>query len=423
MSYFKSTPGINFNNSSWSNTGGVGIGRSTVNQQRADQAALRNIQLPTWSNQGRGTLPGVGAYGNSSQSTTVDCPGGGAFDYTIPPGTYLGQSQVEADELAASYLDEQALQNLLCINTTEISDACLNQSYSASFSATGGTAPYEWNVTDGALPGGLTLDPFSGEITGTATAAGSFTFTVSVSDQLFNSQSQQFTIIVFQITPTSLPSGIVGTAYSQTITVTPALGTLTVSSGALPNSISLTGNTISGTPTVKGTFNFVLRVEYGELICEQAMSIKIWDTDNTAIGTFSPAPDGVTHATGFTLTPGVYKIAHSGAAAYGRIYYQAAFAHTIRAAGGPDGCGVFPINVTGFGNIGFSAADVVDPQATVQAYFAAHPILATYEVTSNTPISSTWHNIVVGDTICYLIANDPSDGTAPSFTITRIGKP
>lgn len=47
--------------------------------------------------------------------------------------------------------------------------------------ATGGTPPYQWTVGAGALPGGLTMSS-DGTVSGTPTAAGSFTFTVHVAD-------------------------------------------------------------------------------------------------------------------------------------------------------------------------------------------------------------------------------------------------
>jgi hypothetical protein len=50
--------------------------------------------------------------------------------------------------------------------------------------ATEGTGPYQYAVTGGSLPAGLTLDATSGAITGTpaAAAAGSYTVTVTATD-------------------------------------------------------------------------------------------------------------------------------------------------------------------------------------------------------------------------------------------------
>jgi len=54
--------------------------------------------------------------------------------------------------------------------------------YSASLSATGGAAPYRWQLSSGVLPKGLSLDPSTGVVAGTASQSGSFSFTTSVTD-------------------------------------------------------------------------------------------------------------------------------------------------------------------------------------------------------------------------------------------------
>ena len=59
-------------------------------------------------------------------------------------------------------------------------------SYDSNLVASGGVAPYTFSVTAGALPSGLTLNPTSGAITGTATASGSFNFTAQVVDSSGN---------------------------------------------------------------------------------------------------------------------------------------------------------------------------------------------------------------------------------------------
>lgn len=64
------------------------------------------------------------------------------------------------------------------------------------------------------------------------------------------------------ITTSSLPGGKVDTTYAQTLTATGGTPpyTWSVSSSTLPVGLSLTGNTISGTPTSGGTFNFAVQV-------------------------------------------------------------------------------------------------------------------------------------------------------------------
>jgi hypothetical protein len=70
----------------------------------------------------------------------------------------------------------------LAIVTTSLPSGVLNGAYSATLAASGGTMPYTWSIASGSLPTGLTLNTSSGAITGTPTAAGSFSFTARVSD-------------------------------------------------------------------------------------------------------------------------------------------------------------------------------------------------------------------------------------------------
>ena len=54
--------------------------------------------------------------------------------------------------------------------------------YDFAFKASGGIPIYDWEITVGSLPPGLSLDSFTGALKGTPTAEGVFTFTVRVRD-------------------------------------------------------------------------------------------------------------------------------------------------------------------------------------------------------------------------------------------------
>ena len=68
------------------------------------------------------------------------------------------------------------------LTTTSLPSATVNATYSGTLSATGGTPPYKWFVSAGALPAGLTLNSTTGAITGIPTATGTTSFTAGVTD-------------------------------------------------------------------------------------------------------------------------------------------------------------------------------------------------------------------------------------------------
>ena len=69
----------------------------------------------------------------------------------------------------------------VAISTLSLSGATENTAYSATFQATGGTAPYSWSLKSGALPSGFSLTS-GGVLSGTTSQTGPFTFTVEVTD-------------------------------------------------------------------------------------------------------------------------------------------------------------------------------------------------------------------------------------------------
>lgn len=70
----------------------------------------------------------------------------------------------------------------IAISPATLPDATVGLAYNQTISASGGTAPYTYSVTMGSLPTGLTLNSSTGVLSGTPTAGGTFTFTVTATD-------------------------------------------------------------------------------------------------------------------------------------------------------------------------------------------------------------------------------------------------
>lgn len=78
------------------------------------------------------------------------------------------------------------------------------------------------------------------------------------------------------ITTTTLPGGKAGDAYSQALTATgTAPITWSIESGSLPAGLTLSGDTISGTPTAAGTFTFTVKAANGAGSDTKELSIVI----------------------------------------------------------------------------------------------------------------------------------------------------
>jgi len=174
----------------------------------------------------------------------------------------------------------------LTITTATLPNGAVNQFYnvilaaSIGANATGaGGQPCNnctWALTTGALPPGMTLDPATGIISGTTTAAGTFNFIVTATDPglpVANNTAMKSlsltivdTLTGLKIATTALPAATNGIAYSAALAATGGVPPLTwaITGGALPVGLTLADTVngiISGTPNdTGGTYNLTVSV-------------------------------------------------------------------------------------------------------------------------------------------------------------------
>jgi hypothetical protein len=167
----------------------------------------------------------------------------------------------------------------LAVSTSALPAANGGVSYSEKLAATGGTKPYTWSITAGALPAGLTLHA-SGLINGTPTAAGTADFTVTVTDSETPadtaSAAESITVDVapLAVTTAFLPAASGGSSYTTTLTATGGIKpyTWSITAGALPAGLTLHPATgvISGTSKAVGTADFTVTVTDSETPADTA---------------------------------------------------------------------------------------------------------------------------------------------------------
>jgi hypothetical protein len=233
----------------------------------APVSAIGGVTPYTWSVSSGALPPGLQL--SSAASTVTGTPTqSGSFAFTLQAKDSSATPQTASQSFTIVIA---AAVPAVQISSTSLAAGQVNSSYAATLTATGGKTPYDWSITTGSLPAGLTLNASTGQISGSPTQSGTASFTVQVKDSSSTPETatQVLSITVaaavtpVSITTSSLANGQQGTAYSATLAATGGTTpyTWSLSSGALPLGLSLSSSgVVSGTPTASGTSTFTAKV-------------------------------------------------------------------------------------------------------------------------------------------------------------------
>jgi hypothetical protein len=234
----------------------------------------------------------------------------------------------------------------------------VNVLYSSSLVASGGVGPYTYSIISGSLPPGLTLNPSTGAVTGTPTAAGTFDFTAQVVDSsgLVGANTItvncSITIIPLPTLACASSTGQVGSPYSSALVGSGGVPpyTFSIISGSLPPVLNLNATTgaITGTPTTAGSFNFT-----AQLVDSSGNPVTNTVTNSCSITITSSACLS-------PLTPVTYNVHESSSNASEIVWFNSHLAKL----GGTIPNSTFTITVTG-GTITFGALTLSVPDAVI----------------------------------------------------------
>ncbi|RKY18573.1 MAG: hypothetical protein DRP63_01900 [Planctomycetota bacterium] len=192
----------------------------------------------------------------------------------------------------------------LQITTTSLPEGEVGVAYSATqLAAAGGRTPCTWADVNNTLQNyGLTLDPGTGEITGTptqATASGGATVTIEVTDANSKTAQKDFTLVIYpelQITTTSLDDATEGVAYSYTVTASggnPANYTWSVSGQPSWLAIDAATGELNGRPPSSSARKYTFTVSVTDGIGAVQTDFTLTVNSSSFQITTSSLPDGV----------------------------------------------------------------------------------------------------------------------------------
>ncbi len=204
------TVGVSANDSGTPRGSGTGNVTVTVNPAPVT-LTVGNPPIATVNTPYTGTIPVTGGTGPYTCTTASTLPAGltlGAnCQITGTPTTaatttisVTATDSANHSTIAPSTITVQPLPALTF--TGSLPNGVVNQAYMQTLAATGGVGPYTYTLTAGALPAGLTLSA-SGVISGTPTAVGASSFTVTARDSEGTPQTANLPLVLLITYPAS----------------------------------------------------------------------------------------------------------------------------------------------------------------------------------------------------------------------------
>jgi hypothetical protein len=314
----------------------------------------------------------------------------------------------------------------ITVNPATLPGGTDGSAYSQNLTAAGGTGPHTFAVTLGSLPAGLSLSA-AGALTGTPTAVGEFTFTITATDTTTNcTGSRAYTVricpvISLSAVPTCATNGTV-----YTTTITPSAGTAPFTfgvTGTVPPGTTLNTSTgvLTGTLTTAGQFIFTITAtDANGCAGSQAYTVNVLDM-TPAAGALPEATFGTAYSQAVTASGGsggfTYAVT-AGSLPEGLTLNAATGALTGTPAG-LAGTGAFSFTIT--------ATNTATTCTVVRAYtLVSRPVAVLDAYTGgvgNTEYSAGGYTPAPATPFVANAANILTNDLGPNLTVTSLTQP
>ncbi len=277
---------------------------------------------------------------------------GGTFNFTVSTtdsssgsGPYTGARPYSFTVAAPT----------ITLTPTVLPNLTVGSAYSQVVSASGGTAPYSYTVTAGALPSGLTLAS-NGTVSGTPTTAGPFNFTVTANDSSSSGSYSGARAYSVTVSPGLPVTGAVSATVAYSSSANPitlnlsggAATSVAVASAAAHGTATASGTSISYTPTAgyAGSDSFIYTATNGAGTSNQAtvsVTVSAPTLTITPSGTWS-AGVGSTYSQTLTWAGGASPYsAYSAVGLPAGLSATASTANSLTISGTPTAAGSFSV--------------------------------------------------------------------------------
>ena len=189
----------------------------------------------------------------------------------LPTSATFANLIVAVSDSAGGYATQTVsldINNSLEVFPGPLSGGTVGSNYFGGLYASGGQQLQTWTILSGSLPPGLTLDPTSGNITGTPTNVGSYNFTAQVDDGCATTNlATSITIYTSpSITTTVLPVAVPGSFYSFQLLATGGLPPYSFfTADPLPSSLQMDYTGLISGPDYSPSTNVFVTTVYDSL--------------------------------------------------------------------------------------------------------------------------------------------------------------